>query len=104
MGNRLGDNAAMALIELVDFNEVYNIEKSEAKKTTRRSRSRKKNFTPETATSDEDNVSDALEYVDDNAPKALGKDADGETTEDFEQNSDEIKAETVTESKKKEDD
>lgn len=28
MGNRLGDNAAMALIELVDFNEVYNVEKN----------------------------------------------------------------------------
>ena len=24
MGNRLGDNASMAMIELVDFNEVYN--------------------------------------------------------------------------------
>jgi len=31
MGNRLGDNAAMAMIELVDFNEVYNAEKSEEK-------------------------------------------------------------------------
>ena len=42
MGNRLGDNASMAMIELVDFNEVYNKEKSVAKKSTRRSRSRKK--------------------------------------------------------------
>ena len=42
MGNRLGDNASMAMIELVDFNEVYNKEKSVGKKSTRRSRSRKK--------------------------------------------------------------
>ena len=34
MGNRLGDNASMAMIELVDFNEVYNNnEKTAAKKS-----------------------------------------------------------------------
>ncbi|MEN1784538.1 MAG: 50S ribosomal protein L17 [Bacteroidota bacterium] len=37
MGNRLGDNADMAMIELVDFNDVYNAEKPK-KKSTRRSR------------------------------------------------------------------
>ncbi|WNH08046.1 50S ribosomal protein L17 [Thalassobellus suaedae] len=37
LGNRLGDNADMAMIELVDYNEIYNAEKK-AKKTTRRSR------------------------------------------------------------------
>ncbi|TRW26329.1 50S ribosomal protein L17 [Flavobacterium zepuense] len=42
LGNRLGDNADMAMIELVDFNELYNATKKEAKKTTRRSRSAKK--------------------------------------------------------------
>ena len=42
MGNRLGDSASMAMIELVDFNEVYNTEKATSQKTTRRSRSRKK--------------------------------------------------------------
>jgi large subunit ribosomal protein L17 len=35
-GYRLGDNAEMCMIELVDFNELYTNEKS--KKTTRRSR------------------------------------------------------------------
>lgn len=35
-GYRLGDNAEMCMIELVDFNELYN--NSNAKKTTRRSR------------------------------------------------------------------
>ncbi len=42
LGNRLGDNADMAMIELVDYNELYNAVKKEAKKTTRRSRSSKK--------------------------------------------------------------
>jgi large subunit ribosomal protein L17 len=37
-GNRLGDNAEMAMIELVDFNEVYTNEKESAKGKTRRSR------------------------------------------------------------------
>ena len=37
LGNRLGDNADMAMIELVDYNDIYNAGKKE-KKTTRRSR------------------------------------------------------------------
>jgi large subunit ribosomal protein L17 len=47
LGNRLGDNADMAIIELVDFNELYNVTgKSKAKKTTRRGRSKKVESTP----------------------------------------------------------
>ena len=38
LGNRLGDNADMAMIELVDFNEIYNADRKPKKKTTRRSR------------------------------------------------------------------
>lgn len=43
-GNRLGDAAEMALIELVDFNEIYSngkAAKTEKAKTTRRSRAKK---------------------------------------------------------------
>lgn len=36
MGNRLGDNADMAMIELVDFNEVYKTEQKIKKKSRRR--------------------------------------------------------------------
>lgn len=36
LGNRQGDNADMALIELVDFNELYNAGKPKKKKSTRR--------------------------------------------------------------------
>jgi len=39
-GTRLGDNAEMAMIELVDFNEIYTNAKKEAKKSTRRGRAR----------------------------------------------------------------
>ncbi len=38
LGNRLGDNADMAMIELVDYNEIYNVGKVTKKKSTRRSR------------------------------------------------------------------
>lgn len=36
-GNRLGDNADMCMIELVDYNEIYNNEKKAAKKSRRSS-------------------------------------------------------------------
>ena len=36
LGNRLGDNADMAMIELVDFNELYNGGKKEVKKAKSR--------------------------------------------------------------------
>ncbi len=36
LGNRLGDNADMAMIELVDFNELYNGGKKEEKKAKSR--------------------------------------------------------------------
>ncbi|WP_313373498.1 50S ribosomal protein L17 [Chishuiella sp.] len=47
-GFRLGDGAEMAMIELVDFNEIYTNTKVEKKATTRRSR--KSTKTEETAT------------------------------------------------------
>src|SRR5215469_11351895 len=48
LGTRVGDNAETALIELVDFNEIYGKGKGEAKegaKKTRRSRSTSKKTT-----------------------------------------------------------
>lgn len=48
LGNRLGDNADMAMIELVDFNELYNAGKSTKKKSTRRSRRRSSDSQTET--------------------------------------------------------
>ncbi|MGG8495647.1 50S ribosomal protein L17 [Tenacibaculum sp. TC6] len=58
LGNRQGDNAPMAMVELVDYNELYNANGGKAKKTTRRSRrgGAKKTETPvvETQTSQEE--------------------------------------------------
>ena len=42
LGNRLGDNASMAMIELVDYNTIYNSGTDSAKKTRRRKKSSKK--------------------------------------------------------------
>jgi len=41
LGNRQGDNAPMAMVELVDYNEIYNPNSKKVKKTTRRGRSKK---------------------------------------------------------------
>jgi large subunit ribosomal protein L17 len=38
LGNRQGDNASMAMVELVDYNEIYNPNGAKKKKTTRRGR------------------------------------------------------------------
>ena len=41
LGNRLGDNASMAMVELVDYNTTYNPNGKKQKKTTRRGRTKK---------------------------------------------------------------
>jgi large subunit ribosomal protein L17 len=48
LGNRQGDNADMAMIEFVDYNEIYN-PNDKKKKTTRRSRRAKSTEKVETA-------------------------------------------------------
>ena len=71
-GNRLGDNAEMCMIELVDFNEVYTNGKDEAKGKTRRSRRGGKKTTdaaPATAKAETKEAKPAKEE----APKAEAK-------------------------------
>ncbi|MDO4230017.1 MAG: 50S ribosomal protein L17 [Capnocytophaga sp.] len=55
LGNRLGDNAEMALIEFVDYNTTYNAEKAVAtkKKSTRRGRKKATESAPETTKTEE---------------------------------------------------
>lgn len=57
-GFRLGDNAEMCMIELVDFNDIYTNEK--AKKTTRRSRRGGSSAAKEVVNTTEEVVSDAV--------------------------------------------
>ena len=74
LGNRLGDNANMAMIEFVDFNELYT--KSDApKKSTRRGRSKSKSKIDKNLNTDKkssEKVDDkAPEKVDDKAPEKV---------------------------------
>ena len=41
LGNRQGDNAPMAMIEFVDYNDLYNPKGKKVRKSTRRSRRKK---------------------------------------------------------------
>ena len=58
LGNRQGDNAPMAMIELVDYNEIYNPNGAKKKKTTRRSR---KKATTEATTTESTDATEAAE-------------------------------------------
>lgn len=61
LGNRLGDNADMALIELVDFNETYNLTKPEKKKSTRRAGKKKAEAAPAKETKAEESKAENKE-------------------------------------------
>lgn len=50
LGNRLGDNADMAMIELVDYNDIYKLEAGNKKSSTRRSRRGKSKSTNQAVT------------------------------------------------------
>lgn len=62
-GYRLGDNAEMCMIELVDFNDLMLAEPKKDKKTTRRSRSAKK-ATDATDQVSEESVEEIVEVAD----------------------------------------
>jgi large subunit ribosomal protein L17 len=66
-GNRLGDNAEMCMIELVDFNELM-LNEAPAKKTTRRSRKggAAKAAATETATESNDEAANEEPKAEDN--------------------------------------
>lgn len=66
MGNRLGDNADMAMIELVDFNELYNGGKKEEKKG--RTRRPKKSATTTAAPTTAPAVEEVAPIVEEVAP------------------------------------
>ena len=72
VGNRLGDNADMAMIELVDFNELYNGGKKEAKKAKSRrgGKAKKADETPEVK---ETPVAEVASPVVDETPEAVAE-------------------------------
>ena len=61
VGSRLGDNASMALIELVDFNDTYVTEKPTKKRSRRRGVKKKAETAP--AASEADIAEDVVEEV-----------------------------------------
>lgn len=78
-GYRLGDNAEMCMIELVDFNELYTNEK--AKKTTRRSR-RGGSQTKATEAAVEATEEVAVEETTEETPEAAAEETKAEATEE----------------------
>lgn len=71
LGNRLGDNADMAMIELVDFNELYNGGKKEEKKT--RSRRGGKSTSNAAAPAAKSDAAPAADVEEVQAPKAAAE-------------------------------
>ena len=81
LGNRLGDNASMAMIELVDFNTIYNLNTDSNKKTRRRKKS--KPSLVETSLVDENPVvadQPVVEETPESAEKKLIDDVNNEET------------------------
>ena len=56
--NRQGDNAPMAMVELVDYNTTYNPNSKKKKKTTRRGKAKKAEAVVDTVESTEDKKED----------------------------------------------
>ena len=60
LGNRLGDNASMALIELVDFNDIYNSNNDSSNKKRRRRKKNKSTTNEDTNPTGPELVEDAV--------------------------------------------
>ena len=96
MGNRLGDNAEMCMMELVDYNELLLADKEPAKAKTRRSRRSKKSTSTETAPVVEDAVTEtAPVVVEDTVEEAEVIEAEAEVIEEPETKVEEEKVEEV---------
>ena len=82
VGSRLGDNASMAMIELVDFNDVYATDKPTKKRSRRRGGKKKEEAAP--AALQAEVVEDAVEEVaaeEVSAPEASAEKSDSEAVE-----------------------
>ena len=82
VGSRLGDNASMAMIELVDFNDVYATDKPTKKRSRRRGGKKKEEAAP--AAVQAEVVEDAVEEVaaeEVSAPEVSAEKSDSEAAE-----------------------
>ena len=103
LNNRLGDNAEMAMIELVDFNELLTKDQAKKKKTRRRGGKKStsnESSAPATATNEETEIASVEEVitktddVDSTSEKVEAKETPAEETPA----NDEVKAEKKEES------
>ncbi len=103
MGNRLGDNADMCMIELVDYNELMLEEKEPKKAKTRRSRRSKKSTEGEAKdkSTTEEVKAEKVETTDEEVKEEKAKEEDVKAVEEkvveekaVEEKSKEIKAES----------
>ena len=85
LGNRLGDNAEMALIELVDYNQSYTTDKPDSKKRRRRRKKASENKIIEEAPA----VQEALAVEE--APAVEDGDDEGTDTDDKTESKDDKK-------------
>lgn len=94
LGNRLGDNADMALIELVDFNDLYTRSEGDAsaKKTRRSRRGTGKAKAKAETTASEETITDVKE-VEEVETKAAAPEANAEDTTDESSSEEEKKEE-----------
>ena len=76
LGNRLGDSADMAFIELVDFNETYNATEKKTKSTRRSRRSKSAAETKETTPAVEEVALAEAPVAEEAAPEAEAKEVD----------------------------
>lgn len=89
LGNRLGDAAEMAMIELVDFNEIYSPKGKKKKKSTRRAG--KKTAGDEDVVIDNENIKDEESKAEGTENKKEEPKANNESTDDQQTSTDEDK-------------
>lgn len=90
VGSRLGDNASMALIELVDFNDTYVTEKPTKKRSRRRGGKKKTETAP--AASEADIAEDVVEEVTEEVAAPETEEVAVEETSTEEESEEETKA------------
>ena len=90
VGSRLGDNASMALIELVDFNDTYVTEKPTKKRSRRRGGKKKVETAP--AASEADIAEDVVEEVTEEVAAPKTEEVAVEETPTEEESEEETKA------------
>jgi large subunit ribosomal protein L17 len=101
-GNRLGDNAEMCIIELVDYNENYYTDKAETSKKKRTRRGRTKKTTAD-VTENQEIIAEENDLVEDEKQEGTEETVQDEVkTEEIQEESNEEIAEDNTDESKEE--